>query len=165
MAIALRYGLSMDWAAPLSTALGAAIGVGSTLLAERSRWRRQTTDTERETLRALYADFLTALSQALDQIWQASRRRRLDPAVLEGAAQSALNDHQVYPRRFQLTVSAPESVAVLAKDAVDRLVAYRDLIVDGTPHADPRCREARRLYSDARDQLIAAMRATLPHAG
>ncbi|MFF8868000.1 hypothetical protein ACF08B_38860 [Streptomyces sp. NPDC015139] len=61
----------MDWLAPVNTLIGAVIGVGSTLLADRHRWRRDRAALNQDTRRQAYAAFMTALSdvyQRLDEL-------------------------------------------------------------------------------------------------
>ncbi|GAA2074096.1 hypothetical protein GCM10009801_27820 [Streptomyces albiaxialis] len=69
----------MEWISPVSTALGAGIGVGATLLADRLRWRREREDRALETRQQLYAEYSAALS-------------RIRTALNEAANDSGLSD-------------------------------------------------------------------------
>lgn len=53
----------MEWISPVSTALGAVIGVGSTLLTDRFRWRRERAGQNLDVRRQMYADYTAALSR------------------------------------------------------------------------------------------------------
>src|SRR4051794_19402368 len=62
-----------QWTALLATALGAAIGVISTSVADRARWRRNTSERDRELLGASFALYVEALAQAYDDVAHVSR--------------------------------------------------------------------------------------------
>lgn len=152
----------MEWTALISTALGAVIGVGSTLLADRLRWKRDTGERERETLHATYAQFLEALTQARDLISHASR----DFTAAEEDRRSvmtALLDHGVHVKQYQLELPAPPQVVEKARDAADKLAAYRDVVVEGGKRDDPECTQARRAFRSSRQELMEAMRGAVAH--
>ncbi|MFC8914425.1 hypothetical protein ACFT5C_01525 [Streptomyces sp. NPDC057116] len=152
----------MEWTALISTALGAVIGVGSTLLADRLRWKRDTGERERETLHATYAQFLEALTLARDLISHASR----DPTAAEENRRSvttALLDHGVHVKQYQLELLAPPQVVAKARDAADKLAAYRDVVAEGGRRDDPACTKARRAFRSSRQELMEAMRAAVAH--
>ncbi|MCF4138571.1 hypothetical protein L1856_20425 [Streptomyces sp. Tue 6430] len=74
----------MDWLAPVNTLTGAAIGIGSTLLADRIRWRRDREALDRDTRRQAYAAFMAALSDAYTRLHETAgeplpRRRPARP--------------------------------------------------------------------------------------
>lgn len=64
------YDALMDWLPLTSTLLEAFIGVGSTLVVDRAKWRR---DQAREKRRTVYVEFLGALHIARESFWQLSR--------------------------------------------------------------------------------------------
>nr|WP_285561247.1 hypothetical protein [Streptomyces hygroscopicus] len=53
----------MEWLSLASTALGAVIGVGSTLIADRLSWRRERAGQSFDVRRQLYAHYTAALSR------------------------------------------------------------------------------------------------------
>ncbi|MEV0527846.1 hypothetical protein AB0I66_30910 [Streptomyces sp. NPDC050439] len=67
----------MDWAAPVSALIGGGIAVASGWTVERSRWKRDEQRHERDRRTTLYADYLTAVLAAREQIWHASRWHEL----------------------------------------------------------------------------------------
>lgn len=118
----------MDWVAPVSTALGAVIGVGSTLLADRLSWRRDRAGQSLDARRKLYADYTAALSQmrtALNECAQASipaeeRPQRVRELFLTPDA---------YEIRHQLAIIAPLDVVEAAGTAFVALKDARDLLL------------------------------------
>lgn len=65
--------LVMQWTAIVATAIGAVIGVVSTLTADHVRWRRDLSERDRDAMRTSYAQYVEALTQARDEITQTSR--------------------------------------------------------------------------------------------
>ncbi|MFE6679286.1 hypothetical protein [Streptomyces sp. NPDC057729] len=151
----------MEWTTLVSTMLGAVIGVGSTLLAERLRWRRDVGERDRELLRSSYVQFLEALTQARDVISQASRAP--DATQLEQVL-SALLEHGVHVKQYQLELLAPAHVVSKARDAGYTLALYRDAVVAGARRDDPECADARRAFRAAREELMEAMRLAVVRA-
>ncbi|MBD0741928.1 hypothetical protein [Streptomyces sp. CBMA152] len=90
----------MEWATVVATAMGALIGMGSTLLAERTRWRRNLGEQERGELRTAYARYLEAATLARDAISLASRSVGLASEERAELARPALQD--VYARHYEL---------------------------------------------------------------
>ncbi|MEU1890410.1 hypothetical protein [Streptomyces pristinaespiralis] len=148
----------MDWTVLLTTGFGAVIGVGSTLLADQVRWRRDTEDRDREALRSAYAQYLEALTAARDAISQASL---IDSGDEPEVARTAFLDHGVYIQQYQLELIAPEQVVGKAKAAAHALAEYRDVVVSGSRRADVECTAARRAFRQSREQLMDAMRQAL----
>ncbi|MFC4465335.1 hypothetical protein ACFPH6_12450 [Streptomyces xiangluensis] len=148
----------MDWAAPISAVIGGSIAVGATLVADRVRWRREGSERERERRRVLYADFLGAVNQAREQLWYASRWEPRSGEERVRLAQSALRDHDVYPKRFQLALSSSSAVDERCQAVLDVLIAYRDAVVGGANHDDQAAEDQRLAFQQERRQLIAAMR-------
>ncbi|MFE1331492.1 hypothetical protein [Streptomyces microflavus] len=120
----------MEWIPLVSTALGAAIGVGSTLLADRARWRRDRAGQDLDVRRQLYADYTAALSRirtALNEcvredIPAAERPRRIREAFTTPGA---------YEIRHQLAIVAPPEIVDAARSAFVVLRDTRDLLVAG----------------------------------
>ncbi|MFF0067046.1 hypothetical protein ACFYRC_37230 [Streptomyces sp. NPDC005279] len=151
----------MDWTGVVAVALGGAIGVGSTLATDRVRWRRDSVAQDRETLRAVYVQYLEALAQARDVISHASREVHRSAEERAQMAWTVTRDHGVYARQYALELIAPVEVVERTKGVADRLVTYRDAVVQGETWRDAGCTEARRALREARHALMDAMRATL----
>ncbi|WP_405797186.1 hypothetical protein [Streptomyces sp. NBC_01506] len=118
----------MDWVAPVSTALGAVIGVGSTLLADRLSWRRDRAGQSLDARRQLYGDYTAALSRmrtALNECAQTNipareRPQRVRELFLAPGA---------YEIRHQLAIVAPQDVVEAARTAFVVLRDTRDLFL------------------------------------
>ncbi|MFE4801801.1 hypothetical protein ACFRFL_44390 [Streptomyces sp. NPDC056708] len=147
----------MEWTTLFSTAFGAVIGVGSTLLADRLRWHRDTSERDREALRTFYAQFLEALTQARDIVSQASRDSNTSEEDRR-IAPTALFDHGVYVKQYQLELLAPPQVVTKARDAAHKLAQYRDVVAAGARRDDPECEQSRRAFRVAREELMETMR-------
>ncbi|MGW4027789.1 hypothetical protein ACWEFL_00485 [Streptomyces sp. NPDC004838] len=155
----------MDWTALLATALGALIGVGSTLAAGRIQWRRETEEVDRDRLEARYVDYLEALANARDGVSAASREMEKTVQERSELARTAFVEHSVYAKVYLLELIAPADVVEIARDATAKLTVYRDVVVAGATRDDPACVQARRDFRQAREKLMAMMRATLAREG
>lgn len=151
----------MEWTALVATLVGALIGVGSTLATDRARWRRETGERDRETLRTVSAQFLEALTEARDTISDASRSGHLPADERAELARAATLTHGVHAKQYQLELLAAPEVGRIARDASYRLLLYRDVVVAGHLRDDPECAEARRAFREARQSLMTAMRTAL----
>ncbi len=120
----------MEWISPVSTALGAVIGVGSTLLADRLSWRRDRAGQSLDARRQLYGDYTAALSRmrtALNECAQTDipaeeRPQRVRELFLAPGA---------YEIRHQLAIVAPRDVVEAARIAFVVLRDTRDLLLQG----------------------------------
>jgi hypothetical protein len=151
----------MEWTSLVATAVGAIIGVGSTLATDRVRWRRDTGERDRETLRTVSAQFLEALTEARDVISDASRSGHLPTEERAQLARASILTHGVHSKQYQLELLAPPEVAQLAGDAASQLLLYRDAVVAGHTRDDPECAQVRRAFREARQKLMAALRSSL----
>ncbi|TQK42496.1 hypothetical protein FBY35_3910 [Streptomyces sp. SLBN-118] len=151
----------MEWLGLAGTGLGAIVGVGATLLADRVRWRRDSRARERETLRLLYAEYLEAIAAARDEISRASADVEQPLVERALAAHRAVREHEIFAKQYQLELSAPPAVAELVVSATQGLVDYRDAVAGGATREDDACTAARRAFRAARKTLMEAMRATL----
>ncbi|MER5745667.1 hypothetical protein ABT097_20640 [Streptomyces sp. NPDC002225] len=151
----------MEWTALIATAVGAAIGVGSTLVTDRATWRRGTREQDREALRTAAARFLEALTEARDTISDASGSAHLPPDERAQLARAAFTAHSLYSKQYQLELLAPSEVAESARDATHQLLRYRDAVAAGHLRDAPECAGARRAFREARQRLMAAMRSSL----
>ncbi|MFD9483255.1 hypothetical protein [Streptomyces sp. NPDC059991] len=154
----------MEWATVVGTAMGAVIGMGSTLLAERVRWRRSLGEQERSELRAAYARYLDAATLARDAVSLASRSLALAPEARAEQARPAIQDNAVYARQYELELVAPAEVVTKARAATRALGDYRDVVMAGATYETAECAEARRAFRAARQDIMDAMRTTLDRA-
>ncbi|MGW1813189.1 hypothetical protein ACWCQM_06400 [Streptomyces sp. NPDC002125] len=151
----------MEWTALVATVVGAVIGVGSTLATDRVRWRRDTGEHDRETLRTVSAQFLEALTEARDAISDASRSGHLPPDERAELARASTLAHGVHAKQYQLELLAAPDVAQSARDTAHQLLLYRDTVVAGHVRDDPECAQVRRDFREARQKLMTAMRSSL----
>ena len=151
----------MQWTAIVATALGAVIGIVSTLTADRVRWGRELSERDRDAMRTSYAQYVEALTQAHDDITQASRDPSLTAEERAASVRTVIGGRGVYAKQHQLELTAPTTVVRLALKAAHELAGYRDSVINGFMRADAECTEARRAYREARYSLIDAMRSSL----
>ncbi|MER7048949.1 hypothetical protein [Streptomyces jumonjinensis] len=147
----------MDWTTLLATGLGALIGVGSTLVGDRIRWRRDTSEIDRERLETRCVELLEALTNARDGISLASRE--VDTAASDRAqlARASFAGQNVYAKKYLLELIAPADVAQLADEASYELTVYRDAVADGAIFDDSACAQARRSFRKSRKALMVGM--------
>ncbi|GHE91008.1 hypothetical protein [Streptomyces fumanus] len=151
----------MQWTAIAATAVGAVIGIASTLTADHLRWRRDLSERDRDAMRSSYAQYVDALTQARDEITQTSRDPGLTAEERADNVRTVIGRHGVYAKQHQLELMAPVKVVRLAISAANELAGYRDSVINGFTREDPECVEARRAYREARYRLIDAMRFSL----
>ncbi|MFE3588348.1 hypothetical protein ACFXOY_12555 [Streptomyces niveus] len=150
----------MEWISLASTALGAAIGVGSTLLADRVRWRRERAGQDLDVRRQMYADYTAALSRirtALNECAQAdipAGERSLTVRELFLAPGA-------YEIRHQLAIVAPPEVVEAARSAFIVLRDTRDLLVNGSSLNDTAYMEMEERFDAAVAELRTVMRLDL----
>lgn len=154
----------MEWISPVSTALGALIGVGSTLLVDRFRWRRERADRALENRKQLYADYSAALSRirtALNECAhegpEAEERSRIvrELFLAPGA----------YELRHQLAILAPPEVVKASRAAFLVLRDTRDCLLAGADAGSTSYRDLEDSFDNAVAELREIMRRDLgaPH--
>jgi hypothetical protein len=143
----------VEWISPVSTALGALIGVGSTLLVDRLRWRRERADRALENRRQLYADFSAALSRM---------RTALNECAQEGAEAEGRSQRVrelflapgAYELRHEMAILAPHEVVDASRAAFLVLRDTRDCLLAGGDAGSTSYRE----LEDSLDEALAALR-------
>jgi hypothetical protein len=120
----------MDWSAPLGTIIGAAVGVGSTLLADRSRWRRESDRHKAEVRRETYSTFLIALSQSHSNMRAATFSSSPAPSERHGVLYNAIDESGIWRARQCLSLCAPAEVITLAIQATDALKAMQEALTE-----------------------------------
>ena len=106
----VRHTAWMEWMAPVSTATGAVIGVGSVLLAERMRWRRELHIRGVDARRELYASFLVAYDATFRSLEAVERGTYLPDLPRAEAAEAARAAHHLNSIRQQIRIVAPVPV-------------------------------------------------------
>ncbi|MEU0805403.1 hypothetical protein [Streptomyces sp. NPDC005970] len=159
----------MDWTTPVSTLIGAIVGVGSTLLGETVRSRRDRGHQLHQLRRELYARYLEALTNTDSELQLLAIRQQAP--VDEGDVRAAWRSHSLLSLNYEITLVAPTPVADAADTAYRSLRAMRNVIATtevtignpGTPQNNaPGAAEWQRVhrtYIDALAALRSAMRA------
>lgn len=152
----------MDWVTPIGTALGAAAGIGSAVVTERARWSLGRNDRKRQELKAAYIAFLTNMTKAGEQVWQAARER---PPGWQDAIMTALRDQDVQSARFSLMLEAPASVREQAEEFFDCFISWRNVAHEGSQRGEEAFDAAWLAYRTSRSALQDVMRPTLGGIG
>ena len=148
----------MQWLALVSTVVGALIGVGSTLIADRLRWSRDRSKATYEARRQLYSDFLADLSVTRDAV-RAVGRGYLDADVpRQQAANDAFQSANLYSRRYQVSISAPPEVVGAATVTFRSLRRLRDVVASSHDNESEEYVTERERYDAALSMLIERMR-------
>ncbi|WP_199931279.1 hypothetical protein [Streptomyces sp. CB02923] len=115
----------MNWLSPIAALLGAVIGAGASLLAQRGQWRQQLQAQDHQARRQLYGQYLAALHEAGERLHLlAAGVKKPDADLFMEAAHEALSSESLYSLRAQLVISAPEPVV---KEVRKSLLAMRNL--------------------------------------
>ncbi|MFF2214108.1 hypothetical protein [Streptomyces antibioticus] len=146
----------MDWMALASTLAGGAIATVSAGYLDRRRWRRDRIDQRTEARRALYGDYLAALSQARLTFSRLSRDTGASDTERGKAAWDAFDPCSGF--RHQMTVSAPGTVVAPSEELYRILRDLRNAMAEGLLLEDGAYAEHRVRYDAALDALRAAMR-------
>ncbi|MFD9777101.1 hypothetical protein [[Kitasatospora] papulosa] len=112
----------MEWLTLVGTLSGGVLGVGSTLLVESARARRERGIRLAQTQREAYLRYLTALTETEAALLTISQPAS-GPELI-----SAYRAHQILPTYYELLLAAPPAVCEAARDAYSGLRAIRDAI-------------------------------------
>ncbi|MEV0527091.1 hypothetical protein AB0I66_27030 [Streptomyces sp. NPDC050439] len=159
----------MDWLPLASAALGGVIGSGSTLLADRLRWRRERelrqSDLAREAVerqtalrRETYTQYLAALSKARNGLREVAHAPTLSHDERVDKLRELFLSSGAYELRFQMQLSASTDLVDLAEAAYKSLRILRTRIEDGAMFSDGLYLAARDAYHGALRDLRAGMR-------
>ncbi|GEC02970.1 hypothetical protein SSP24_06250 [Streptomyces spinoverrucosus] len=148
----------MTWLPLLGTLLGAVIALGSALLVEGRRERREDRIERRKAKQEVYARYLAAHAEMRTQLRVLSVASGLTDEERGYRAFTAYA--ACYAPRYELAVLAPEPVLSLARD-FDRCARdLRDLIIEGA-NVQTHGGEHMRKYLDALQLVHMAMREDL----
>lgn len=107
------------------------VGVGSALIAERLRWHRDQEREATQTRRAVYSEFLMALSRGHSDMRSVVLRPDLPSGdALYGELHQALDNAGVWRMRQSLSLTATNEIIRLAESACDALVAMRNQLLE-----------------------------------
>lgn len=151
----------MDWGTLAGTALGAILGVSTTLIAERSRWQRESTAREQAVRQQLYAEYLGALSLTTHRLRDLKRSTGLTREERIEQAGEILGSTNAYHLRYQMLIIAPAQLGDAADKAFMRVRDLRDRFDGPDVSTDPDWPLTMSAVSEALDSLRRAMRADL----
>ncbi|MET9896162.1 hypothetical protein ABZZ47_39435 [Streptomyces sp. NPDC006465] len=148
----------MTWLPLLATLLGAVIALGSALIVERHRERREDRIERRKTKREVYARYLAAHADLRTQLRVLSLAPDLTDEVRGHQAFTAYA--ACYASRYELAVLAPQTVLAQARDFDRSARDLRDLVIEGT-NIQTQGGERMQTYLDAMKLVHTAMRSDL----
>ncbi|MEV5599380.1 hypothetical protein [Streptomyces sp. NPDC052496] len=151
----------MDWGTLAGTALGALLGVGTTLLGERSRWHRENTSRERAAKQQLYSEYLAALWLTRHRLRDLQRNTELTGEERRERSGEILGAANAFQLLYQMRIMAPDPLDDVAVHAFRRLLRLRDRFDEPDVNRDPEWSTAQTALSEALEALRQAMRADL----
>ncbi|MEU5690144.1 hypothetical protein DEJ48_39185 [Streptomyces venezuelae] len=150
----------MDVLPLISTIVGAAIGIGSTLLADRTRWARDRRDRVELAQHQLRADFIAAVARSADIVWNVAHHDQ--PPTEDGnrGAQEAFREADLYTWRYRIALSSPSEIVAASETLLDALRHYRNTVAAGERKGSTQYSEARSTYFAAVAEAINVLRGT-----
>ncbi|MFE2629426.1 hypothetical protein ACFYZU_24680 [Streptomyces sp. NPDC001651] len=154
----------MDWTTLAATALGAFVGVGSTLLADRVRWRRDQVDRTRQERRQIYVTVLTKYRLAYEDMREAALTG--DGRERAAAVRQAFRSSGCDEARESALLCAPQAMADALEAVYATLRDLQDAFATGDPPLDSPAMQERRLrHAEAVWSARAAIRGDLEVTG
>ncbi|MFI6657330.1 hypothetical protein ACIBL8_17655 [Streptomyces sp. NPDC050523] len=151
----------MEWTTLAGTGLGALIGVGSTLLADRVRWRRDAAVRDHQERRDIYVTCLTKYRLAYESMYATARTHQnldtLNPAVREAFRTSGCDE-----ARESALICAPQELSDVLEHVYATLRDLEEVLAAGQPTLDsPEFQEHRLRHGQAVWAARVAMRRDL----
>ncbi|MFD5794384.1 hypothetical protein ACFWIO_12750 [Streptomyces diastatochromogenes] len=153
----------MEWAALAGTGIGAVVGVGSTLLADRAKWRRESDERTRRERRDAYVTCLTRYRLAYEDMHRAATvHRHGPPAERDTAVREAFRASGCDEIRETVLICAPEEMATVIEGVYASLRELLEVFAAGDPPLDtPEFQEHRLRHAQAVWAARSAMRTEL----
>ncbi len=126
----------MSWIPVVATVLGAVIGLGSGLLIDQVRSRRDSTEKRLTTRMEAYVSYLSSLHDANEALRAVSLGDYPQDLMRDTAARAAFRAAGVIRTREHIILLAPETVIRAADDAFRNLRTLRDRIGQGESLAE-----------------------------
>lgn len=157
----------MNWTTLAATALGALVGVGSTLLADRARWRRDLADRTRQERKQIYVTVLTKYRLAYEAMHAAAVTGRDEaPSARETAVREAFRESGSDEARETALICAPQEMSDVLEKVYATLRELQDAFAAGDPPLhSPELQEQRLRHAEAIWAARAAMRRDLEGTG
>ncbi|MCG6499903.1 hypothetical protein [Kitasatospora sp. A2-31] len=115
----------MDWGTIVGTITGAVVGVGTTMLTDRARWRREQAVRSNTVKRELYASYLAAAARTWNEIHAAVVTSSEPWPERARAAGAAYREGGVFELRYQISITAPPHIVALSDKTMR---GYRTLV-------------------------------------
>jgi hypothetical protein len=152
----------MDIQTLIAAVVGAVIGVGSTLITDFVRSRRNADEKWMETKHLVYVRFLVAAAQAHSRI-KVAALGDLEPAEKRKAVSAAFYDDpqgvEAKSILREMAITAPDDINKLALETYECLRAIRDVLSrPSTTFDDPEYRTVSKPFWDSIGALQVAMR-------
>ena len=151
---------TMEWAPVIATAVGAVVGLGSALVIEASRIRRQDR-LSRVTSRAdAYVDFLAVVARCHDAIRETAFAE-VSPADADSAIRRTFQASGIYASYYRVGIVAPAAVVAAVHSSFLELRALRDVLISGAGTESPEFLASLQSCANSIRALIAAIRVDL----
>ena len=121
----------MDWMPLLSTLTGAGIGIAATLIADRSRGRREDVRRALEVRREVYTEYVTALKTAGEDIRAVALGDHRSDSARDAAVREAFRGAGLYASGERVWLVAPPQVVAAGNEAFHCLRRLRDAYARG----------------------------------
>ncbi|NNN34117.1 hypothetical protein HLK59_27900 [Streptomyces sp. S3(2020)] len=152
----------MEWTTLAGTGLGALVGIGSTLLADRARWRRDSTEQSRQERKEIYVACLTTFRQAHEAMRAvATGDQSRDAVAVDAAVREAFRESGCNEVRETALICVPEELADSIEEAYLSLRKLRDVLAAGNPIDSTEYRESRQTHAQTVWAARSAMRRDL----
>ncbi|MFD5633090.1 hypothetical protein ACFWJM_02900 [Streptomyces sp. NPDC127077] len=127
----------MDWLPLLSTLAGAAIGIGSTLIADRNRWKREDAKDGVRLRLDVYTQYTTTVKVLGETLRALAGREHPSDGARAHALREAFRDSGIGIASERMWLTAPEPVVKASNSVFHCLRHICDGYVEGTAVSSP----------------------------
>jgi hypothetical protein len=155
---------TVDWIPLISTAVGAAVALIGTMLADTLRSRGEHHRDNRIDRRRSYLDFVLALEGAHSRLRDVADPKATFPDLRQETSR-AMGEGRVYEAREKLLMSASPAVVTAGERALRGLGALRDTVAAGAKRRTPAYHDAYHEYAGTLWRLRMSIREDLGAPG
>jgi hypothetical protein len=149
----------MQWSTLVGTALGVIVGIGSELINDILRWRREQQKYQRSIRQEIYAEFLSTLTDVHEKMRAASQSGYESAAVRSVEIRDLFRD--CYRIRYQISIIAEQGVVNGSEATFRKMRDIRDLLSEGENLESADCQKLRTEWGALLRQLQHSMRLEL----